>query len=55
VKLTLAGVLYLIAAVIFGIGFFLGWAPEPYGAWGGRIQSLAFCFVAVALLLTHTG
>jgi hypothetical protein len=46
-------VLFLIAAIIFGIDFVLGFAGKAYGHW--RVQSLAWCLIAIALLLWHGG
>jgi hypothetical protein len=51
--LTLVLVLFLIAAIVFGIDFMLGFMATAYGRW--RIQSLAWCLIAIALLLWHGG
>ncbi len=46
-------VLFLIAAIIFAIDFLLGFARSDYGRY--RMQSLAWCLIAIALLLWHGG
>jgi hypothetical protein len=51
--LTLVLLLFLIAAIIFGIDFFLGFTGVEYGRW--RMHSLAWCLMAVAFLLWHGG
>jgi hypothetical protein len=51
--LTLVLVLLLIAAIIFGLDFLLGFTGVEYGRW--RVQSLAWFLVALSLLLWHGG
>lgn len=48
-------VLFLIAAIIFGLAVVLGFAGEPYTVWGGRAHSLAFCLMATAFFLWAGG
>jgi hypothetical protein len=51
--LTVVLVLLLIAAIIFGLDFLLGFTGVEYGRW--RVQSLAWFLVVLALLLWHGG
>jgi hypothetical protein len=53
--LELKGILFLIAAILFGVSFVLGWAGEPYGAYNPRIHALAWCLCAIAWTLWAGG
>jgi hypothetical protein len=48
-------VLFLIAAIIFGLDALLGFVAPAYGAYSGRAHALAFCLISIGLLLWHGG
>ena len=47
--------LFLIAAILFGISFVLDWAGEQYGAYNPRVHALAWCLMAIAFTLWAGG
>lgn len=52
-------VLFIVAAVIFGLDFIAGVGPatnDPHNSWRGtRFSSLALCLVSIALAVWHHG
>jgi hypothetical protein len=49
-------VLFLIAAILFAIDFFLGFAVEAqYGPYRYRVYSLCFALMCIAFILWHGG
>jgi hypothetical protein len=45
--------LFLGAAIIWGLDFLMGFTTVDYARW--RVHSLALCLMAVAFLLWHGG
>jgi hypothetical protein len=45
--------LFLCAAIIWGLDFLMGFTTVDYARW--RVHSLAWCLMAVAFLLWHGG
>lgn len=52
-KLTLALLLFLVAAIIFGLDFFLGFTTVEYARL--RVHSLGWCLIAIGLMLWKGG
>jgi hypothetical protein len=52
-KLTFAVLLFLIAAIIFGLDFLLGFTTVDYARL--RVHSLGWCLVALGLMLWKGG
>ena len=53
--ITLKGVLFLIAAIIFFLDFLFGFIGPPYEPYRGRVLSFAWCLVATGLFLWTAG
>ena len=54
--LGLVLVLFLVAAILFLVDFFLGWAAETmYGPYRYRVYSLCFGLMCIAFIFWHGG
>lgn len=54
-QLTLKSLLFLIAAIIFGIAVLLAWAGDAYAVWHPRAFALAWCLAMIAWFLWAAG
>lgn len=52
-QLTWKSLMFLVAAIIFGIAFVLGWVGDA--VWHPRAVALAWCLMAVAFFLWTAG